>query len=94
MSLQITPKKVRPGTPPAHKVGVYVHGGKTLVGVVGRKATAVTAARFGSHFAKRGKKGSRPAWIGMTLAEVSQQSTMNASRKGATKMTEPTTGSN
>ena len=35
-----------------NKFGVYVHGGKTLVGRVGRKATAVTAARFGSHFAK------------------------------------------
>jgi hypothetical protein len=76
------PEKVT-GLPPEGHVGVYVHKGRTLVGHVVRGSPAI-AARFGSHFAKLGKVAGRPAWIGETLAEVSQRSTMNASRKGAT----------
>jgi hypothetical protein len=70
------------GLPPEGHVGVYVHKGRTLVGHVVRGSQA-TAARFGSHFATLGKVAGRDAWIGETLAEVSQRSTMNASRKAA-----------
>ncbi len=48
------------GLPPEGHVGVYVHGGKTLVGHVVRGSQA-TAARFGSHFAKLGKVAGRDA---------------------------------
>lgn len=68
-----------------NKLGVYVHGGKTLVGRVGRKATAVTAARFGSHFAELKKVGGRDAWVGQTLAELSAKGPeISLSRRGAT----------
>jgi hypothetical protein len=70
-ALQITPKKVRPGTPPANHVGFYVHGGRTLVGHA-VKGSQVQAARFGAHFAKLGRVANRPAWIGKTLAECSK----------------------
>jgi hypothetical protein len=76
-ALQITPKKVRPGTPPDGHVGIYVHGGKTLVGHAVR-GSQVQAARFGSHFAKLTKVAGRPAWVGQTLAEISS--------RGATKV--------
>ncbi len=44
------------GTP--NKLGVYVHGGKTLVGRVGRKATAVDggAVRFALREARQGRR--------------------------------------
>jgi hypothetical protein len=77
-ALQITPKRVRPGTPPSGRLGVYVRGGSVLVGHVGPKATAVTAQRFGSHRAKLGKVSGRPAWLGMSLAECSSKGATTA----------------
>ena len=50
---------------------MYVQAEKLLL-VASDAATAVTAARFGSHFAKLGKDADwNDAWIGMTLAELS-----------------------
>ncbi len=77
------------GTP--NKLGVYVHGGKTLVGRVGRKATAVAVARFGSHFAKLGKDADgNDAWIGMTLAELSAKGPQQPALRAGSTMTKVT----
>ena len=86
-ALRCPPLSLRrpPCLPPEGHVGVYVHGGKTLVGHVVRGSQA-TAARFGSHFAKLGEVRWARCLDWQDARLVSQQSTMNASRKGATNV--------
>lgn len=76
---QGSPKAIqnKPGEVPKGRYGVFVNGGRTLLGHVGGKATSATARRFGSYGAKLAKVQGRQAWLGETLAEVSS--------RGATK---------
>jgi hypothetical protein len=65
------------GRVPHGRLGVYA--GKSLVGHVGPKATAVTAARFGAHRAKLGKDADgNDCWKGLTLAQCSARGATSA----------------
>ena len=74
----------RPGTIPGNEVQV-IDGKGRLRGLVGRNATAATAARFhGQLGSTLGVRNGAPAWIAPTLGAVSAEGSATPGAQGDT----------
>ncbi len=79
-----TAKQTKPGAIPPNKVQV-IDGHGRLRGLVGRKSTSATAARFhGQLGSKLGKFNGAPAWIAPTLGATSAQGSATRGAQGDT----------